>query len=342
MPSTSVVPFDQLSTRAQMARLRVCAVTALRDYPLSVARLRVINHGYNTTFRVDTADGRTFALRINVNSRKTPADLRAELAWLTALAAETDLSIPTPLPTADGRRTTDVWCESLGRALPATLFLWLPGPDVERSARPVHLVALGRAMATLHSHAQNWSLPVDATLPLSDDLWMHGTNYLDVPHPLLTAERRAVIDEAVAHVQPRYEAVYASGRPQVLHGDLHLGNVKWYRGRLSVFDFDDCVIGVPTQDLAVSSYYIRPVDGLEDALFKGYSQLRPVPETAKDRFEALVAGRNILLLNELFGTQTADFRDALPTYVANSVLKLRAYMDSGVYRHDVPGVQPLW
>jgi Ser/Thr protein kinase RdoA (MazF antagonist) len=197
-------------------------------------------------------------------------------------------------------------------------------------------------MAMLHSHAQQWSLPVDATLPASDDLWMHGTNHLDVPHPLLTPERRAVIDEAVAHVQPRYEAVYASGRPQVLHGDLHLGNVKWYRGRLSVFDFDDCVIGVPTQDLAVSTYYLRPLDGLEAALFEGYSQLRPVPEVAPDRFEALVAGRNILLLNELFGTETADFRDALPTYVANSVLKLRAYLDSGVYRHDVLGVQPLW
>ena len=31
----------------------------------------------------------------------------------------------------------------------------------------------------------------------------------------------------------------------------------------------------------------------------------------------------------------------LPRYLANTVVKLRAYLDTGVYRHDVPGVEPI-
>ena len=78
--------FEDLSTAAQVARIRRTAFAALADYPLEVARLRLLNHGFNTTYRVDTTDGRRFALRINVNSRRSPQNLAAEVAWLTALA----------------------------------------------------------------------------------------------------------------------------------------------------------------------------------------------------------------------------------------------------------------
>ena len=42
--------------------------------------------------------------------------------------------------------------------------------------------------------------------------------------------------------------------------------------------------------------------------------MRPLPSVPDDWFEALVAGRNVLLLNELLGTTSADFRAMLPRY----------------------------
>lgn len=170
---------------------------------------------------------------------------------------------------------------------------------------------------------------------------MHGTDHLAREHPLLTAERRAVIDAAMASVQPHFRAVGAGLRAHPLHADLHLGNLKWHRGRLSLFDFDDCVIGVPAHDLAVSTYYLRPRAELEAALRDGYVEARPLPVVADAAFESLIAGRNLLLLNELCGTQTADFRAFLPAFLDNTVLKLRAFLDTGVYRHDTPGVVPI-
>jgi Ser/Thr protein kinase RdoA (MazF antagonist) len=334
--------FELLSARSQVVRLRAAAFEALTAYPLEVARLRLVYHGYNTTFRVDTTDQRTFALRINVNSHKTAPELRAEMAWIDALSRDTEVSVPVPQLTIAGGLTTTVWVPSLGRQLPAALFGWLSGPNVEDRAARVHLRAAGQAMARMHRHAEGWSLPADASLPASDELFMHGSRYLHLDHPLLTPERREVLERVIPQVQQRFAEVFASATPHVLHADLHLANMKWYRGRLSVFDFDDCVIGVPAHDLGVSTYYLRPRQELVDALFEGYASLRPLPVVSPDRFEALLVGRNVLLLNELLGTSSADFRDMLPTYAANTFVKLRHYLDHGEFRHDLPGVVRLF
>jgi Ser/Thr protein kinase RdoA (MazF antagonist) len=83
--------YEDRTVRGQVALLRPTAREVLRQYPIEVASLRVLDHAFNTTFRVDTTDGRRFALRLNVNSRRTDAFIGAEMAWLAALSEETDL-----------------------------------------------------------------------------------------------------------------------------------------------------------------------------------------------------------------------------------------------------------
>ena len=110
--------FEDRSVRGQVARLRPLAVEVLRRYSIDVAALRLLNHGFNTTFRVDTTDGRRFALRLNVNSRRTDSFIGAEMAWLAALAEETDLWVPIPQRTLDGALLTHVRSLDLGRSGP--------------------------------------------------------------------------------------------------------------------------------------------------------------------------------------------------------------------------------
>lgn len=334
--------YQGLSSRAQVERLRVCAREVCARYPWRVARLRLLSHGYNTIFRVDTTDGRRFALRLNVGARKTLADLEVELRWLAALAADTSLTVPEPQPALDGGLAGEVWCPSLERSLPTAVFSWLPGRELYHhdSDRPAH--ALGGAMAVLHAHAATFRVPRRATLPSTRSMLLGLPDHLSGPHPLLTRRVRTVVEEARQRIEPHYAALFDAGPTHLLHGDLHGGNAKWYRGQLSVFDFDDVVIGAPAYDLAVSTYYLRAKPGLEEALFHGYAARRPLPQFDDDTFEAVVAGRNLLLLDELLGTESADFRAQLPTYVANTVLKQRRFLRTGVFRHDVKGVVPLW
>lgn len=332
------VRFHELTSRGQVQRLRRTAFAALAAYPLDVARLRLLSHGFNTIFRVDTTDGRRFALRLNVNSRRTAANLAAEMAWLAALTDETDLWVPTPQPTRDGSLTASAFSSDLGRELPAALFSWLPGGDLGDAATPAQMRAVGRATALLHRHAATWRLPAGAELPAIDSVLMDVPDHFGDPHPLLTDDHRAVIDRAMSHVQRHYDALFAGARRQPLHADLHVWNLKWHRGRLIVFDFDDSGMGVPAQDVAISAYYLRDNAAQEAALLEGYQEVQPLPACSTEQFEAMVASRNLVLLNDVLTTTNAEWLAMLPRYVPNSITKLQAYLDTGVFRHEVPGL----
>jgi Ser/Thr protein kinase RdoA (MazF antagonist) len=334
------VAYADLSRLAQIARLRPLALAALAQYPIEPTRVRLLLHGYNTTYRVDSADGRRFALRLNVLPRKTVANLDAEMAWLAALTADTGVPVPVPLATREGALHTSVHSVMLGGDVPVVMMSWLPGPDLEQLTVPAGR-ALGRLAAALHTHAEGWELPAGAELPAIDTVLMNVPYQLDVDHPLLTPERRRVFDAAFAHVQTRYDSLLARSPRLALHADLHAGNLKWWRGQMAVFDFDDAGIGAPAQDLAIAAYYLRPQAEVEQAMLDGYQRVRPLPDVTADEFEAVVASRNLVLLNDVVTTEHAEFRAMLPAYVANTATKLRAYLETGVYRHDVGGLLPL-
>jgi Ser/Thr protein kinase RdoA (MazF antagonist) len=332
--------YEDLTMRAQIHRLRQVALAALDDYPFEVQRLRLILHAYNTTFRVDTVDGRRFALRINTNSPKSEANLDAEVAWLDAIARETDVVVPTPQRTSDGRLRTEAWFEPLGRSLPVVVMSWLPGRDLD-DGPPAGFRALGRTMARLHEHALAWRMPAGAELPMHDSVLFDIPNVLAADHHLLTDASRALFAEALARGQQAYADVLAAGPVIPIHADLHGGNAKWLHGRLAVFDFDDAAVGAPAQDLAISAYYLRDDHEGERALLAGYEEIRPLPTTPPEDFEAMVAARNVLLANEVLRMSTADMREIAPAFIANSVLRLRSFLDTGVYRREVDGVVSL-
>jgi Ser/Thr protein kinase RdoA (MazF antagonist) len=334
--------FDELPMRAQVHRLRRTAHRVLARYPIDVSRVRLLHHGFNTTFRVDTEDGRTLSLRLNVNSRREPAWIRAEIAWLAALHADTDIAVPIPQPTRDGELVTTIHSPDLDAELPAVVFSWLPGPDLDDDIRVDQARALGRTMATLHAHAETWSPPHGSELPLFDEPLFGTRNHIDAnAHPALTDDRRAVFAEALDRTRAQFATLYAGAEPIALHADLHPGNLKWHRGRLSVLDFDDSGLGVPAIDLATTAYSLRDDSDLEAAVLAGYADTRPAPACTDEQFEAVIASRNLILLNDVLVNVTADIRAIVPTYVANSAIRLRHYLDQGVYRFDVPGVVPL-
>jgi Ser/Thr protein kinase RdoA (MazF antagonist) len=333
-------PFAERSARSQIHQLRRVAQAALADYAITPTSLRLLRHAYNTSFRVDTDDGRRFAMRINAANPKSTEALAAELSWLAALAEDGEVAVPKPLPTKSGALRTAVWSEALDRELPVVMMSWLPGKDLDEPT-PTACRALGRLAAHLHEHAARWTMPEGTTLPALSTVFMDVPNRLVLDHPLLTADRREVFDAALERIEATYAAVFAAGPVHPIHADLHGGNVKWLRGRLAVFDFDDAMMGTPLHDLAISAYYLRDDLELEAAVMDGYAEVRPLPEFTTDQFEAFVAGRNLVLLNDVVHLDNAEIRSIAPTYVANAALKLRYFLDTGVFRHDVDGAQPL-
>lgn len=320
--------YAALSRRSQIRRMRAAARRALADYGLADAELRVVNHDFNTTFRVTAADGSRAALRINVNSRFGPDEVAAEAEWVGAVGRESDVAVPPLLPTLDGRAATATTCAGIDRPLAAVLYGWIEGRDLGQPAPIRGLEALGQAAALLHRHAETWQSPAlthrpDQAMPLMGD-----PDRITAPDRRITATQRSILADALARITDLTASEFG-GPTQLIHADLHVWNARWHTGRLTVFDFDDCGLGTPLQDLAISTYYVRDQPGAEAALRRGYERERPFPDHEPEVFEALVAARNLVLLNDMLENVTADMAEFLPGYTAKTVGRMRSYLKTG-------------
>ena len=320
--------YAALDEDAQVEVLRRVALASAEAFGLEVRHLALVLHAYNTTFRLDTSDGRRLALRVNTNSQSTTANIAAQQAWLHALARDTDVLVPDPLAAPDGEWEVSVDCPEWGGPLTATVASWLDGDDVGECDEE-QAFALGRTMAVLHDHAEGFELPAGADLPLFDEPLFHDRNLLLDPVPLPSGHAE-VITEALARCGLRFAEVYAGAAPIVLHADLHGGNLKWHGGRLAVFDLDDAGFGVPALDLAISTFYLRAADpAVEAAMRRGYAGVRDIPEVSDEQFEALVAARQLLLANSLFASSTASLRAEATDYLDVTAERLRGWLDTG-------------
>ena len=226
-----------LSNRQQIARLRHLAVQALGAYPLVAPELRFVAHGENTTFRVDAmvAGGRDrFLLRVHRPARHgrrldSAAAVGSELDWLTALRADTDLSVPEPVRTTNGKLTTVAASPDVPEPRVCSLLRWMDGRVHSSVPRLVHLRRLGSAMARLHNHAGQWCPPPgfarirwDWETFFGDAMVYGGINAADA-WDLLPADLRRKFDRVASGMQ-RVMTQLGDGADQVglIHADLHL------------------------------------------------------------------------------------------------------------------------
>lgn len=287
------------SQRAQIARLRRTAARALADYPVDDPRLTFIAHGENTTFRVDSRDAR-YLLRVHRPNRHGPGvDSRvavgSEMAWLTALRTDTELSVPTPLRTRDGQWTTVVdgrVCSLLG---------WQGGRIQANNPRPVHFRRLGGVLARLHEHASAWTPPAGFTRMRWDWETFFGNTmeYGGVPAAgcweLLPPPVRAQFKE----VARRMRVVMADlgSEPDafgLIHADLHLGNALFDGDAVRLIDFDDCGTGHWLYDITVPLWDNRnraDYAAYRAALLGGYSEHRALPDLT--HLDAFMATRHV-------------------------------------------------
>lgn len=301
----------------------------LADYPIEVSRVRVLNHLFNTTFRVDSPQGK-FALRINTNSKREPEEMNAEVAWVDALARETDLWVPAPQRTEGGELIVECESAAMGRRLRGVLYSWLPGPDVWRTLDPRIAEAMGAATAKLHQHGRGFKFPEGARLhPLKDP-------YFGYPYQLREAMPNldhSLFERTFDLAVPILERLEADTL-MPLHYDVHMGNVKWSRGRLSVFDFDDSLMGHPAFDAYVTVFYLRSREGWPELEARYWQGLGSSPEAmgvTKEEFEILVASRGILLANEMFRWGGATPEGLAVRMAGNTEKRLQHFFETGVF-----------
>ncbi|MGA8044942.1 MAG: phosphotransferase [Dermatophilaceae bacterium] len=328
--------YASLGSGEQVDLLRTAARAGAGDFGLDVRDIELVRHEFNTTFRVVDRDGRAVAVRVNTNSFSTPGHIRAQHAWMRALAAEAALRLPVPLRTAHGSDHTLVPTPHGEFVVVAAT--WLDGEDVGE-CDVIQAGALGRAMATMHAHAEGWPIPPGGRLTRFSDPYFGDDDRLSRAFPA-DSPPADLLRWSLSRCQDAILSAERDCPPVVVHGDLHGGNLKWHRHELAVFDFDDCGIASPALDLAIATFYLRGSDpDVEAALRSGYAQVRRLPDVLPSVFEGLVAARQLLLANDLMQSSTEHLRAQARAYLDRAVGRLAHWRDVGRFSLD-PGSEP--
>jgi Ser/Thr protein kinase RdoA (MazF antagonist) len=314
--------YSSLSSRWQVAAIRCALVEMLdrygiRDHPLS---LRL--HAYNTTFRLQLLTG-DVAVRVNMGSKRTIEQVRGEVAWTEALRQEGRVSAPAPVALFDGSAVSLMRVEGIDRDLPVVAYGWLPGRHIRRT-RPLWAARkLGGVMADLHAMTRTWHLPEGTSRPVLTTVLHEFAWKLPETGPYREVYERA---DAVLKGQPE------SAR-QLVHFDLHFNNVKMWRGRMSVFDFDDSVISTAAIDAAQAIHALRRElgDPLEEAFWVGAGTSPEGLGVTPGEFEFLLGGRALLLATAFLDSDSARLAEMAPRFLKMTERRLEHLLKAGQF-----------
>ncbi|PRY46729.1 phosphotransferase enzyme family protein [Umezawaea tangerina] len=255
--------FTQLTGAGQTRRLLTLARTALAEYDVPARSLVPLAKGWNTNVRVDDR----YMLRI----RSTDAAFaEAETTWLTALARDTDLAVPEPVPTRSGATVVTATTPTVPGPRTCVLYRWVDGRFRDRSLTPAHLHEVGVFTALLQQHGTTMpalarnrvdAVPADTAKLVTD---------------LHSPAAGALVARTLARVDTTLAGLPATG---LIHADLHQDNFLFHQGRVRAIDFDDCGYGPHLYDLATTISELGPDrPALHRALLTGYRTTSPLDD----------------------------------------------------------------
>lgn len=157
--------FYSLSSRGRALRLRHLARRALQHYGLDVKDIRLITNHYNGVFRVDTSDGKKYALRVCLAYPSIVTQLTAELAWLRVIAHGSDLRVPESILTRDDELMVEDGSTAAAWRLPNTYFV--NNGAIQQHAHTGKATHIRQAVRAEISLAEQRGSIGDAALPRS-------------------------------------------------------------------------------------------------------------------------------------------------------------------------------
>lgn len=318
--------FVELSHQEQVDHITELAREALMSYPLEVRSLEVINFEFNATFKVQSTENETFALRVNVNSERTFANLQAEIALIAFLNETKTVNLPHPIATKSGEFAQTIFSPLMNKELGVVLYSWLDGEELGDEPSEESLKKLGAAMANMHQAAQSFVLPTGSELPALRDFMWGTTDVLFTGESVIAMDEKKELEKVRLAIEEIIQDLYEKEDAIAIHADLHGWNVMTLGDELLIFDFDDSGIGLRVQDLATTLYYLDTPEQ-DAALLAGYQSVMDLPVYNQYQMKGLLLQRRIILLNYLFDTTNVEHREMAPDYLVETLRRAREFLE---------------
>ena len=297
---------DASRRQAEATRLLPLAERVLKRYSFLTREVTHLATHSNVLFRVVTQSGEQLVLRVGTPHANSRSNIEIEVSWLDAIRKETDLDVVKPIPTAGGGLIVDEFDELIEKERSCVLFSWIPGQPMAEGAGSFGYRLLGEMCASLQAHGKTWTPPPEAQLRKWDEVFYYEQTFdpVIIDNPLFghlfDIPRRTAIRKAIELSQAVIDESYATTAPQVVHGDLHEWNVHLAGSRLYAFDFEDVMLALPAQDVAICLYSSRNSEISNDiraAFRRGYESVATWPVADERQLDGFHAARQIMLMN---------------------------------------------
>lgn len=338
--------FETLDYDGQLARLTASARAALPAYGLSGATLQPVIYVNNATFRVETDEGKRYALRINRPGPKRADWIRSELEWLRDINRQTRLHTNVPVALPDGSLLTEVPLEGVGKPVTCTLFEWIDGQSLQWEQINLDKIrAAGVFLGTLHEFSTGYQPPAHFVRPTLDWEGLFGENSPYNPGAgavIFTADQRAVFAQVDARVGAVMDELgQGSDKFGLIHADFIAKNFLFQADDLYAIDFDDCGWGYYLYDLAPLLTQTRGEPhfaAIYDAFWEGYTGVRHLPDSDRAYLETFIAARHLASCRWLAGNlHNPRIRERAADLIAYRTAELRHFLETGAISH--PGEQ---
>ncbi len=281
----------------------------LEAYELVGAESELLLSEDNEVFRICTANGHRFMLRVNHGFdplEMVTSHVGAELGWLKHIRVTRDLIVPRPVPLTNGDPYGMVEIDGQTRIF--VLFEWIEGRPVSLSLSAHLARRMGGVIAILHRSAQDFSPPVEfCNVRWDEDAFFGPGSWIGGGQAKadLGSHRFGLVREASAKVQAAMAGLgHESGYFGLIHSDTHPSNMLISEGEIALIDFNDCGWGHYAFDLGVMLHDLKFMlmdqpslyTELCTAVLAGYQEVTPLPLMDGNQIEAFIALRGLASL----------------------------------------------
>lgn len=326
--------FDALPLNRKLELLQQVAEAALPLYAgTDGAAIKLVNLSENATYRVDTRDGASYALRVHREGYHSRNAIASELAWIGALRRDGTVVTPEVIAGRDGELIQQASAPGIDPRH-VVMFRWEAGKEPPETELIGPFAVLGRIAAGMHRHTRQWQRPPGFERLTWDFEGAFGPNahWGDWREGMaLDAARRDLFGRAVGLIDRRLEA-FGKGpaRFGLVHCDMRLANLLLDGEAVKVIDFDDCGFGWHLYDCATALSFMeeRPeVPALIASWVKGYRSLAPLPAEDEAEIPTFLMFRRMLILAWIGSHSDTDLARSLGAdYTAKSVPLAEDYL----------------
>jgi len=311
--SMNLTQFANLSRRKKLTILKSVVESALTEYDINTKKISFYAEHSNVLYKIEDDQGKLYIMKVVRPGDMSYEQLSAYLLWLSHMnKVNTDLLMAKRTKNNDYLATVEI--EGFETRY-CCLFEWIPGINLRHRLSGKNAFKWGKLLASIHYHSKLCSVPETRVLRNWNQMfyWEEQVLFHDKYHSLMPSKRRAIFQKTAKKVQDAIHRLDPVSKIMI-HGDLHLDNVRVNAGKLYALDFEDCMWGHPIQDISIALLYVRarPNYKIIAQRFKeGYSSLLDWPQQYPGEIETFFMGRLLMFANILVQVNDHDDEESI-------------------------------